>query len=131
MAWTYLLHCADDSYYVGSARDLDARMADHASGHGAEYTAKRLPVRLVWAEEFERVDDAWALERRIHGWSRAKKEALIDGRFGDLPTLSRGHGRQPPKRPASTLRQAQGTKHQLAEPVEAPKSADPSTSSGN
>jgi len=109
MAWAYLLHCADDSYYAGSARDLDVRMADHASGHGAEYTAKRLPVRLVWAEEFERVDDAWALERRIHGWSRAKKEALIDGRFDDLPTLSRGRGRKPPEE----------------------ASDDPSTSSGN
>jgi hypothetical protein len=39
----------------------------------------------------ERVDDAWMAERRIHGWSRAKKQALIDGRIDDLRLLSRNH----------------------------------------
>jgi len=48
-------------------------------------------VRLAWALEFERVDDAWMAERRIHGWSRAKKQALIDGRIDDLKLLSRNH----------------------------------------
>jgi putative endonuclease len=56
---------------------------------GSEYTAKRLPVELVWAAEFDRIDDAYALEKRIQGWSRAKREALIAGRFDALSALSK------------------------------------------
>ena len=89
MSWVYILSCADGSYYVGSTRNLDARLADHESGKGSVYTATRLPLTLAWADEVERIDDAWALERQLHGWSRAKKRALIEGRFDDLPQLSR------------------------------------------
>ena len=88
MAWTYILLCSDDSFYVGSTTDLDSRMAQHHSGKGSAYTARRLPLQLVWATEFDRIDEAWAMERRIHGWSRAKKQALIEGRFEDLPRLA-------------------------------------------
>ena len=86
-----LLHprCADGSYYVGSTRDLPTRLAQHASGMGSEYTAKRLPVDLVWAAEFDRIDDAYFLEKRIQGWGRAKREALIAGEFEALPALSK------------------------------------------
>ncbi|MFX4273604.1 GIY-YIG nuclease family protein [Propionibacteriaceae bacterium Y1685] len=89
MPWTYLLRCADDSLYVGSTVDLDARMAQHACGSGGKYTATRLPVTLIWAQEFERIDEAWEMERRLHGWSRAKKLALAEGRFDLLPGLSK------------------------------------------
>ncbi|MBX3094718.1 MAG: GIY-YIG nuclease family protein [Cryobacterium sp.] len=89
MPHVYILKCNDGSYYVGSTRNLENRLEQHASGVGASYTRKRLPVTLVFAYELERVDDAYALEKRIQGWSRAKREALIDGRFEDLPALSR------------------------------------------
>ncbi len=88
MAWVYMLKCADDSYYVGSTRNLDGRMEQHASGRGAKYTSTRLPVVLIWTCETERVDEAYALEKRIQGWSRAKREALVEGRFDDLRGLS-------------------------------------------
>ena len=89
MPFVYILHCADGSYYVGSTRDLDHRLDQHASGRGARYTSRRLPVALVFAQEFERVADAYAMEKRLQGWSRAKREAAIDGRWNDLPRLSR------------------------------------------
>jgi putative endonuclease len=85
----YLLRCADGSYYVGSTRELTTRLQQHASGMGSAYTAKRLPVELVWAAEFDRIDDAYVLEKRIQGWSRRKREALIRGEFELLPELSR------------------------------------------
>lgn len=88
MPWTYILQCNDGSYYVGSTMNLDERMDQHAMGGGAAYTRQRLPVVLVWSEKFERIDEAWAIERRLHGWSRAKKQALIEGRFEHLPGLS-------------------------------------------
>jgi putative endonuclease len=89
MAHVYILRCSDGSYYVGSTRDLERRFSEHARGVGARYTQSRLPVQLVFAQEFERVEDAYVLEKRIQGWSRAKREALIDGRLNDLPKLSR------------------------------------------
>ena len=97
MPWTYILRCADGSFYVGSARDLDARMTQHALGTDGSYTATRRPVELVWALESERVDEAHGLERKIKGWRREKRIALIEGRFVDLPRLSRSgpHARGP------------------------------------
>ena len=88
MPFVYMLRCADGSYYVGSARSLDSRMAQHLAGKGGDYTSKRMPVTLVFAQEFDRIDDAYFMEKRIQGWSRAKREALIEGRFNDLPRLS-------------------------------------------
>ena len=97
MAWTYILECADGSYYVGSTTDLDRRISEHNLGEGATYTrpARRRPVTLVWSAQFDRVDDAYYLEKQVQNWSRAKREALIDGRFADLPALARGHCRRP------------------------------------
>ncbi|MET3961679.1 putative endonuclease [Marmoricola sp. OAE513] len=90
MAWTYILQCLDGSYYVGSTTLLEARVYQHQRGMGAEYTRRRLPVVLVWAEEFETIPEAFAFEKKVQNWSRAKREALIEGRYDDLPGLARG-----------------------------------------
>ena len=84
-----MLRCRDGSYYVGSTWDLDRRLAEHQAGEGAEYTRRRLPVALVWAMESESIADAFAFEKRIQGWSRAKREALIRGDWDALPWLSK------------------------------------------
>ncbi len=60
----------------------------HKAKEGAIYTQKRQPVRLVFAEFFERIDEAFAIEKKIQGWSRAKKQALIRGQLHLLPSLS-------------------------------------------
>ena len=94
-AFVYILHCADGSYYVGSARgdDFDKRFYEHQTGAlGGGYTSTRRPVRLVFHEHFERINDAIAAERRIKGWSRAKKEALIRGEWDRLPWLAKRPG---------------------------------------
>jgi putative endonuclease len=91
MAWTYMLECADGTFYVGSTTDLERRVSEHDLGVGAAYTRprRRRPVRLAWATEFARVEDAYALEKQVQGWSRAKRIALIEGRLDDLPALAR------------------------------------------
>ena len=88
MPWTYILRCADSSYYVGSTTDLERRVSEHQEGVGAAYTRRRLPVVLVWAAEFERIDEAFAFEKRVQGWGRRKREALISGALVELPTLA-------------------------------------------
>ncbi|WP_393955959.1 GIY-YIG nuclease family protein [Methylorubrum sp. POS3] len=84
--FVYILRCADGSYYVGSSRgeSLDKRLGEHQAGTYAGYTSRRRPVTLVWSEPFERFDEAVAYERRLKGWSRAKKEALIHGDWDGL-----------------------------------------------
>jgi putative endonuclease len=94
MPWTYILECSDGSFYVGSTRDLERRVFEHNEGLGAAYTKRRRPVRLVWAADFERIDDAFGYEKMIQGWRREKRIALIEGREGDLPELARGYWRR-------------------------------------
>ena len=69
MAWMYILKCCDGSYYVGSTRDLDVRVGQHQDGSGAAYTRRRRHVELVFSQEFERVDEAFAMEKRVQAWS--------------------------------------------------------------
>ncbi|GEK80920.1 GIY-YIG nuclease family protein [Agrococcus baldri] len=93
MPWTYLLRCADDSFYVGSTgRTLESRLQEHADGVGAEYTKRRLPVQLAWAGEFASTAEAYAMERRVHGWSRVKKEALIADDWEGVRAAARRRG---------------------------------------
>jgi putative endonuclease len=88
MAWAYMLECADGTYYVGSTVDLERRVAQHDAGEGAAYTRGRRPVRLVWAAEFDRIDQAFWFEKQVQGWNRRKRRALIEGRWDALPELA-------------------------------------------
>lgn len=84
----YILRCADNSYYVGHTDDLEVRMVQHHSGLSSAHTRRHLPVTLVWHQEFESRVEALEMERRVKGWRREKKEALIEGRMEDLKRLS-------------------------------------------
>lgn len=87
-AYTYILQCANGQYYVGSTTDLDKRLQEHQAGLGAKFTRAHLPIRLVYKEEYSSIELAFARERQLHGWSRAKKEALIKGELDFLKELS-------------------------------------------
>ncbi len=88
--YTYILECADGSFYVGSTRNLAVRLAQHESGdEGANHTKARRPVKLVYYECFDRIDEAFNREKQIQGWSRAKKIALIKGNLSELQSLAR------------------------------------------
>ncbi len=89
-AWVYLLRCSHGRYYVGTTRaSLERRVGEHNAGTYGGFTTKRRPVELVFHECFEMATDAAAAERRLKGWSRAKKEALTQGDFGALRQLSK------------------------------------------
>ena len=87
--FTYMLHCADGSYYVGQTDDLVRRLAEHEAGASCGYTAAPRPVRLVWCEEFSTREEAKAAEAQIKKWSRRKKEALLAGRMEELRDAAR------------------------------------------
>ncbi len=84
----YILKCADESYYTGSTKELDLRLQQHQKGEGANHTAKNSPVELVYFEEFSRIDEAFYREKQVQGWTREKKEALINGDVEKLHELS-------------------------------------------
>ena len=88
MPFVYILRCSDGSFYVGSTWDLERRVGEHNEGLGAAYTRRRRPVTLAWSAEVGRIDEAYAAEKQIQGWSRAKRQALIDGRTEVLAGLS-------------------------------------------
>ena len=90
-AWLYVLRCADGSYYTGSTNNLPLRLAEHQAGEWSAYTRCRLPVELVYSQEFPSEHEAFLRERQVKGWSRAKKEALIRGDFEALIKLSKSH----------------------------------------
>ena len=89
MPYTYILKCCDDSFYTGSTLNLEKRLQEHNAGEGANYTSKRLPLELVYYEEYDRIDDAFFREKQIQGWTRKKKKALIEGKNTDLPVLAK------------------------------------------
>ena len=89
--WTYMLRCADDSYYVGHSDNLENRVAEHATGVPTCYTTNRRPVTLMWSQEFATREEALAAERQIKGWNRKKKQALIDGDWKEIQRLAWGN----------------------------------------
>ena len=91
MPYMYILECCDGSYYTGSTWDLAQRLNKHQSGEGANFTSKRLPVKLAYYEQFERIEDAFNREKQIQGWSHKKKKALVEANIEKLKELSRNY----------------------------------------
>jgi len=87
--WTYMLHCADRSFYVGHTDNLETLIGQHEAGQITGYTQTRLPVKLVWSQSFGTRIEALEAERQIKGWSRAKKLALIREDWSLISTLAR------------------------------------------
>lgn len=100
-----MLRCRDGSYYTGQTDRLEERIAGHQSGLIGGHTRSRRPVTLVWQQDFPTRLEALEAERRIKGWRRAKKEALIAGDWELLSKLSRT------AKPRDGLRQAQAERN--------------------
>jgi len=87
--YMYILECSDGSYYTGSTTDLELRVYEHNIGEGANYTKKRLPVKLVYYEEYDRIEDAFEREKQVQRWSHKKKKALVKGSVKELMIMAK------------------------------------------
>ena len=88
--FVYILLCTDNSYYTGITSDIDVRLREHQEDYDPKsYTFLRRPVELVFFTEFNDVYQAIAFEKQLKGWSRKKKEAVINGEWEKLPNLSK------------------------------------------
>lgn len=77
MYYVYILKCSDKTLYTGYTNDLDKRLAAHNSGKGAKYTKNRLPVEMIYFEEYEEKSEAMKREYAIKRLTRKQKEKLI------------------------------------------------------
>lgn len=90
--FVYILQCSDDSFYTGMTSNLENRIMEHNEGIDTDsYTFKRRPVELKWFEEFQFVKQAIKTEKQIKGWSRRKKQALIDRDWDRLIRYSKNY----------------------------------------
>jgi putative endonuclease len=87
--YMYILECSNGKYYTGSTVYLARRIEQHQKGDGANFTRKHLPVKLLFFEEYERIDFAFKREKQVQGWGRKKKEALINSEYEKLPELAK------------------------------------------
>ncbi len=87
--FVYILRCCDGSFYVGRSEDVEKRVAAHNDGRGAAWTARRRPVSLVYREPCATEAAAVNRERQIKRWTRAKKQALVEGNLSRLKELSK------------------------------------------
>ncbi|MDQ3017316.1 MAG: GIY-YIG nuclease family protein [Bacteroidota bacterium] len=86
--YTYILECASGFYYTGSTHSLAVRFIQHQHGEGANFTKKNLPIKLVYVEIHPSISLAFKREKQIQGWSRKKKEALINNLHNILHVLA-------------------------------------------
>lgn len=88
--YVYILECSDKSYYIGVTNNLEKRLIVHENGTNRTcYTFTRRPIKLVFFEIFNNPESAIAFEKKLKGWTRKKKEALINKNFHLLPDLSK------------------------------------------
>ncbi len=109
--WVSILRCADHSYYTGHTDNLATRIMQHQTGEIEGFTSTRVPVALVFADEFPTREEALARERQIKGWSRKKKKAMMRGDWAEVSRLGRG------KRPST----GSGRTGEQESPLEEPK----------
>ena len=88
MPFVYILHCSDNTFYVGHTDNLTAREQAHNEGTAAQYTGRRRPVKLVYSETFDSLAAALRREKQLKRWSGEKKQALITGDTATLKRLS-------------------------------------------
>ena len=90
ISYLYILKCSDDSYYTGVTSNLTQRMYQHESAFYPDcYTASRRPLELVFYTKFTNIGFAIDKKKKKKKWSRAKKEALINGEYDALPNLAK------------------------------------------
>lgn len=90
--FVYILKCSDSSYYTGVTNNIERRLFEHNEGIGEDsYTSNKRPLELVWFETFNDIENAISVEKKIKGWSRRKKEALINDDWDKLIEYSKNY----------------------------------------
>ena len=84
----YILECRTGKFYIGVTSDLERRLWEHENEEVEGFAKRNGPCQLAWSGDFPDMDRAIQFEKRIKGWRREKKIALIEARIDDLPGLA-------------------------------------------
>jgi predicted GIY-YIG superfamily endonuclease len=87
--YVYILKCNDNSYYIGHTDNIEQRISEHSFNQFKCYTSSRLPVKVVFIQNFATRDEAFNAERKIKGWSRKKKEAFMQDNWQKLSLFAK------------------------------------------
>lgn len=91
MLYVYILKCSDNSFYIGVTNNVQKRLWEHNNSVVKGYTSKRIPVDVVYLEEYSDPSEAIRREKQLKGWSRKKKIALIEKNVEGLQMYSKSH----------------------------------------
>ncbi len=87
--YVYILKCNDDLLYTGMTNNLERRIEEHIKGLNKNcFTFKRRPLKLIFNQDFNQVEQAIYFEKKIKKWSAKKKLALANGDYDMLEILS-------------------------------------------
>ena len=88
--YVYIVECSDGRYYTGVSNNVERRLKEHNEGIDSKaYTFNRRPIRLKYTVSFTNIINAIQFEKQVKGWSRSKKEALINGAYEELIELAK------------------------------------------
>lgn len=94
----YILECRDKSFYTGVTNNLERRLSEHQEGFDSNsYTFKRRPIKLVFSQKFQNIKEAISFEKQVKGWSKKKKQAMIEGNWEMLKSYSKCNNKTPDK----------------------------------
>ena len=82
MWYVYIVQCNDGSFYTGISTDLEQRIKDHNDGRASEYTKDRIPVALLYCEDFQSKSEARMREVEIKKYGVRNKVKLIKRGLG-------------------------------------------------
>jgi len=88
-SYVYIVASLSRVLYVGVTNDLERRVYEHKHGLTDGFTKKYNVTRLVWYESFPNIQQAIEGEKRLKGWRREKKIALIVSKNPNWMDLSR------------------------------------------
>jgi putative endonuclease len=71
--------------------DIERRLIEHRKGKTSSYTSSRLPINLEWSLAFTNPNEAIKIEKQLKGWSRRKKQSLIDENWDNLVEFSKNY----------------------------------------
>jgi putative endonuclease len=88
--WVYIVECSDGLYYTGVTNDVERRVQEHNEGLDTRsFTYRRRPIILKFANQFNDPIQAIEFEKQVKGWSRKKKQAIIEEKWELLPGFSK------------------------------------------
>lgn len=75
--YVYIIEDKNGMYYTGYTQDVQKRLETHESGQGARCLKWKMPLKLVYAKEYQYYKSALNAEQKIKSYAQNRKKELI------------------------------------------------------